>query len=102
MIAVGERRADETRRSSARAVGSGAISSRSSCSRPAAETAPPTSCGTARSGCWRTSTELAGALRRFCAEVGRGRDWRAAFAAGFGLTTGAFYEEFEGRRVNAG
>lgn len=36
-----------------------------------------------------------GALRGFCAEVGKGREWRAAFADAFGLSPGAFYAEFQ-------
>ena len=43
-----------------------------------------------------------GALRRFCAEVGQGKPWRSAFEASFGLTAGAFYDEFERRRARDG
>jgi hypothetical protein len=39
-----------------------------------------------------------GALRGFCAEVGTGREWRAAFADAFGLSPAAFYAEFERSR----
>jgi hypothetical protein len=43
------------------------------------------------------------ALRRFCARVGAGRPWRAAFARSFGLPVGEFYTRFEAaRRVLAG
>lgn len=39
-----------------------------------------------------------GALREFCAAVGEGRGWRAAFADAFGLSPAAFYAEFERAR----
>jgi len=39
-----------------------------------------------------------GALRGFCAEVGKGRQWRAAFADAFGLSPAAFHAEFERAR----
>jgi hypothetical protein len=43
------------------------------------------------------------ALRRFCARVGAGRPWQAAFAQSFGLPVGAFYARFEAaRRLLAG
>lgn len=42
------------------------------------------------------------ALRQFCAEVGQGRPWRSAFETSFGLTTVAFYDEFDRRRVRDG
>ena len=69
LIATGERRAEETEASIREAAASGAISWRSSCSRPATETTPPTSSGTARSGCSRTST----GDRRALADVLRAR-----------------------------
>jgi hypothetical protein len=42
------------------------------------------------------------ALRRFCARVGAGRPWRAAFARSFGLPVGEFYARFDlARRTGA-
>jgi hypothetical protein len=38
------------------------------------------------------------ALRRFCAGVGAGRPWRAAFARSFGLSLDTFYARFEAAR----
>ncbi len=38
------------------------------------------------------------ALRRVCAEVGRGRSWSQAFTAVFGLDVGSFYGAFEAAR----
>lgn len=38
------------------------------------------------------------AQREFCAAVGQGREWRAAFTGAFGLSPAAFYAEFERSR----
>jgi hypothetical protein len=42
------------------------------------------------------------ALRRFCERVGRGLDWRSAFARSFGKPVEEFYAEFEAFRRRAG
>ncbi|HEV8535522.1 MAG TPA: hypothetical protein VGR87_07365 [Candidatus Limnocylindria bacterium] len=39
------------------------------------------------------------AIRDWCARVGSGQEWRAAFAAAFGETTDAFYPRFEAFRA---
>jgi hypothetical protein len=39
------------------------------------------------------------ALRTWCARVGRGEDWRAAFTGAFGQTPDAFYASFEDFRA---
>ena len=41
-----------------------------------------------------------GALRDWCARVGSGQEWHAAFAAAFGETTTAFYARFEEFRAD--
>jgi hypothetical protein len=40
------------------------------------------------------------AIRDWCTRVGGGEDWRHAFAAAFGETTGAFYARFEAFRAD--
>jgi hypothetical protein len=42
------------------------------------------------------------ALRRFCERVGRGLDWRRAFAHSFGKPVDEFYDEFEAFRRRSG
>ena len=39
------------------------------------------------------------AIRDWCARVGAGQEWHAAFAAAFGETTGSFYTRFESFRA---
>ena len=39
------------------------------------------------------------ALRAYCARVGRGETWTAAFAAAFGIDIDSFYSRFEGFRA---
>jgi hypothetical protein len=40
------------------------------------------------------------AIRDWCSRVGNGQEWRSAFAAAFGETTGAFYARFEAFRAD--